>query len=48
MLHVLTQPKVLRSFFYSSVLFAVFIGFATLLHSLSCGYWCNMLLGSSR
>ena len=31
----------------SLTLFVGFILFANVLHSLKCGYWCNMLFGSA-
>ena len=40
-----TTTDVVRSFCYSSALFLGFIAFANLLHSLSCGYWCEMFFG---
>ena len=43
-----TTRDVFRSLFLASTLFLGFVGFANLLHWLSCGYWCNMLLGSGR
>ena len=43
-----TTRDVFRSLFLASSLFLGFVGFANLLHWLSCGYWCNMLLGSGR
>ena len=40
--------QVMRSLGLATALFVAFVGFANLLHALSCGFWCDMLLGSAR
>ena len=39
--------QVLRSLTLSTALFLGFVSFAVLLYHLSCGFWCDMLLGSA-